>query len=242
MTSRSKTKNLILIAEDELALGDLLMFNLQEAGFTPELAQDGRLALLRLRKDPLPDLMLLDWMLPGPSGIEICKAIRKNSTLNKMPIIMLTARSEEKDIVKGFEAGVDDYLTKPFSMKVLAARIEALLRRTNRDETIGENESALLQFGQLKIDANNYRVLWQNGAISLSPTGFRLLLYFASNADKVLTRENILDAVWGQDSIIDLRTVDTAVKRVRDLLTRATGKTFIKTEHGFGYIFEAQTP
>ncbi len=227
-------KELILVAEDEMALGELLTFNLTEMGFQTELVADGRLALLRLSKKPTPDLMLLDWMLPGPSGIDICKKTRANDSLNKMPIIMLTARSDESDIIKGLEAGADDYMTKPFSTKELHARIRALLRRTNPNQ----KEASLLQFGALTIEPNNYRVCWQDELVPLSPTGFNLLLHLARNANKVLTREALLDAVWGQNVAIELRTIDVNVKRLRALLKKTTKREFIKTAHGFGYTFE----
>jgi two-component system phosphate regulon response regulator PhoB len=228
----SSAQPFILIAEDELTLGELLMFGLKGEGFEVELAGDGRLALSRLRKTPQPDLMLLDWMLPGPSGIEICKIARNNSALNKMPIMMLTARSDEEDIITGLEAGADDYLTKPFSMKVLTARIRALLRRTDDKENLD-----LLQFGTLTINPDTYCASWKEDPIPLSPTGFKLLFYFASNPNKVLTRDKVLDGVWGQDAAIEPRTVDANVKRVRTLLKKFTGQEFIKTSHGFGYVF-----
>lgn len=227
-------KKLILIAEDESALGELLVFSLKEAGFETELSSDGRLALLRLAKPNPPDIMLLDWMMPGPSGIDICKKIRHNKNLRAMPIIMLSARGEEQDRIDGLNAGADDYVSKPFSMKELIARINSSLRRadlTNADSTV-------LHFDELEIQCNNYQILWQGKIIPFSPTGFRLLSHLAINKNKVWTRESLIDEVWGENIAIEPRTVDANIKRVRVLLKQITGRDFIKTARGFGYVFE----
>ncbi len=224
-------KPLILIAENELALGELLTFGLESANFTPEWCGDGRLALLRLDKPPIPDLLVLDWMMPGPSGIDVCKRVRGVAALSQMPILMLTARSDEADIIKGLDAGVDDYLTKPFSMKELTARIRALLRRANHTQT-------RLAFGELVIEIDNYRVLWSGTHLPLSPTGFKILTTLAARPGKIMPREKLLAEVWGENADIDLRTIDANIKRIRTLLKQATGKDFIQTSHGFGYFWQ----
>lgn len=226
---------LILIAEDEMALGELLSFHLKEAGFQTEVVGDGRLALLRLHKEPAPAVLLLDWMMPGPSGLNICKRVRFDSALSKMPILMLTARGGEEDVVAGLEAGADDYLTKPFSTKELIARLRALLRRTQTDAPTQTNA---LDFGALRIERENYRVLWNKKILPLSPTSFNLLSVLAEHPNKVMTREQLLNSVWGTQTSVEPRTIDANIKRLRTLLKENTKKEFIKTSHGFGYFFE----
>ena len=233
---------LILIAEDETALVELLAYNLKREGFAIRRAADGRQALLQAAKTPAPDLLLLDWMLPGPSGIDICKRLRRDPLLKPMPIIILTARGEELDRVSGLNAGADDYITKPFSMKELIARIKALLRRAH-----AELDADIILRGGLKINKTAHSVSCVSCAsrassdaqkIALSSTEFKLLVHLANRPGHIFSRENLLDAVWGSESELQARTVDANIKRLRQQIKKNCGHDPIRTVRGLGYVFD----
>ena len=230
---------LILIAEDETALVELLAYNLKREGFAIRRAADGRQALLQAAKTPAPDLLLLDWMLPGPSGIDICKRLRRDPRLKPMPIIILTARGEELDRVSGLNAGADDYITKPFSMKELIARIKALLRRSH-----AELDADIILRGGLKINKTAHSVSCASRAssdaqkIALSSTEFKLLVHLANRPGHIFSRENLLDAVWGSESELQARTVDANIKRLRQQIKKNCGHDPIRTVRGLGYVFD----
>ena len=236
MPAPSPPPPLILIAEDETALVELLAYNLKREGFAIRRAADGRQALLQAAKTPAPDLLLLDWMLPGPSGIDICKRLRRDPQLKPMPIIILTARGEELDRVSGLNAGADDYITKPFSMKELIARIKALLRRAH-----AELDADIILRGGLKINKTAHSVSCASSdaqKIALSSTEFKLLVHLANRPGHIFSRENLLDAVWGSESELQARTVDANIKRLRQQIKKNCGHDPIRTVRGLGYVFD----
>jgi two-component system phosphate regulon response regulator PhoB len=222
----------ILIAEDEEALAVLLRYNLEAEGFEVEQAVRGDEADLRLREDP-PDLLILDWMMPGLSGIEICRRLRGRRETARLPVIMLTARGEESDRIRGLETGADDYVIKPFSVPELMARVNALLRRA-KPEHIAE----LIQFGDLSLDRRAKRVHRAAKEIHLGPTEFRLLEFLMQTPGRVFTRGQLLDGVWGLDAYIDERTVDVHVGRLRKAISRRGQADPIRTVRGAGYSFD----
>ena len=202
----------ILIVEDEPSIAELIAINLSHAGYEVEKAMQTDLALTMM-KDQLPNLIILDWMLPGKSGVQFAKELRSNERTKALPILMLTAKSEESDKVLGLDSGADDYVTKPFSPKELVARVRAILRRQMPIEDTGP-----LTVGPLKLDPSSHRVLaiWPNQepkSIALGPTEFRLLQYFMANPERVHSRGSLLDKVWGSEVYIEERTVDVHIKR-----------------------------
>ena len=213
----------ILIVEDEPALVDLLRYNLEANGFEVHAAMDGEDALV-LVDERLPDLIVLDWMLPSVSGIEICRQLRRKPATRQVPIILLTARSEESDRVRGLESGADDYITKPFSPSELLARIRAVLRRSR--PALSEEG---LSYADVSMDLSAHRVMRNGTEIHLGPTEFRLLRHFLENPGRVFSREQILDAVWGRDIYIEQRTVDVHIRRLRKALNANGGKDMIRT-------------
>jgi len=224
----------ILIIEDDRDIVELVRYNLANEGFQVAAASDGSTGLAQLRKSP-PDLLLLDLMLPKLSGLEICKEIRRNERLNRLPILMLTARGEEADRVVGLEIGADDYVTKPFSPRELVARVKALLRRA---EPPGEVARAI-EVGRLVIDPLSYKVTSAGKPVTLSTLEFRLLYYLASQPNKVFTRDQLLDAVWGRDRFVTPRSVDVYVRRLREKVEPdPDNPTHLKTVRGAGYLFE----
>lgn len=223
----------ILVVEDEKDLANLLAFNLEKEGFRPLLALTGPDGL-NLARQELPDLILLDLMLPGMMGTEVCTALRREPKTAAIPVLMLTARGEEIDRVVGFEVGADDYLVKPFSMRELLLRVRALLRRTSREP----EPVSLVQIGPLAIDTERHLVLVENQPVELTGTEFKLLQYLAERAGRVLGRELLLQQVWGYNYVGDTRTVDTHITRLRGKLGPAGGE-MIKTVRGFGYKLEA---
>jgi phosphate regulon transcriptional regulator PhoB len=226
----------ILLVEDDRDIVELVRYNLEKEGFQVTSAGDGLSGMAQLRKSP-PDLLLLDLMLPKLSGLEICKEIRRDSTLNRLPILMLTARGEEADRIVGLELGADDYVTKPFSPRELAARIKALLRRT---EPASAAEK-LIEVGGLRIDPASYRVTRNGKAVPLSTLEFRLLYFLASRPDKVFTRDQLLDAVWGTDRFVTPRSVDVYVRRLREKVeSDPQHPAYVKTVRGAGYLFETR--
>jgi two-component system phosphate regulon response regulator PhoB len=222
----------ILVVEDETALSTLLTYNLEKEGFTVRVAADGERAIEALAEKP-PDLVLLDWMLPHLSGIEVCRRIRRDPATRGLPIIMLTARGEEADRVRGLDTGADDYVTKPFSPAELVARVRALLRRA-RPEIGADSLSA----GNIIMDLAAHRVHAGESEVELGPTEFRLLRHFMEHPGRVYSRDQILDAVWGRDIHVEDRTVDVHIGRLRKALRAATGKDSIRTVRGAGYSLE----
>ena len=222
----------ILIVEDESALSTLLAYNLEKEGFTVRIAEDGERAIEALAEEP-PDLVLLDWMLPHVSGIEICRRIRRDPATHDLPVIMLTARGEEADRIRGLETGADDYVTKPFSPAELIARVRALLRRAR--PAIGADE---LTAGDIVMDLAAHRVRIAGADVELGPTEFKLLRHFLEHPGRVYSRDQILDAVWGRDINVEDRTVDVHIGRLRKSLRAATGRDPIRTVRGAGYSLE----
>lgn len=222
----------ILVVEDEQALGLLLSYNLEAEGFTVERVERGDDAELRLTELP-PDLVILDWMLPGVSGLEICRRLRARETTRTLPVIMLTARGEEAERVRGLSVGADDYVVKPFSVPELMARVRSLLRRA-RPERIASRLSAC----DLDLDRETRRVRRAARDIHLGPTEFRLLEYLMERPGRVFSRAQLLDGVWGQSVEIDERTVDVHVGRLRKSLSRGRERDPIRTVRGAGYSFD----
>jgi two-component system, OmpR family, phosphate regulon response regulator PhoB len=222
----------ILVVEDESDLALLLAYNLEAEGYVPECVERGDEAELRLAENP-PDLLILDWMLPGVSGLEICRRLRARETNRTLPVIMLTARGEEGERVRGLSVGADDYVVKPFSVPELTARVRALLRRS-RPERIAEKLSA----GDLDLDRETKRVRRGARDIHLGPTEFRLLEYLLEKPGRVFSRAQLLDGVWGLSAEIDERTVDVHVGRLRKALSRGKERDPIRTVRGAGYAFD----
>ena len=222
----------ILIVEDEEALTLLLRYNLEAEGFTVDSAMRGDEADLRLQEQ-LPDLVLLDWMLPGLSGIELCRRIRARRESESLPVIMLTARGEESDRIRGLGTGADDYIVKPFSVPELLARVRALLRRAKPAHVAN-----MLVAGDIELDRVSHRIRRQGREIHLGPTEFKLLEFLMQSPGRVFSREQLLDGVWGHDVYIDERTVDVHVGRLRKAINRPRQSDPIRTVRGSGYAFD----
>jgi two-component system phosphate regulon response regulator PhoB len=222
----------ILVVEDEAALSLLLTYNLEAEGFAVERVERGDEAELRLVESP-PDLVILDWMLPGVSGLEICRRMRAREGTRTLPVIMLTARGDESERVRGLTIGADDYIVKPFSVPELMARVRALLRRSRPDRV-----AALLVAGDLALDRENWRVVRSARNVHLGPTEFRLLEYLMGKPGRVFSRAQLLDSVWGLSAEIDERTVDVHVGRLRKALSLAGERDPIRTIRGAGYSFD----
>ncbi|MGC6500509.1 MAG: phosphate regulon transcriptional regulator PhoB [Henriciella sp.] len=222
-------KPFIIIAEDEPAVSELLRYNLEAQGYETAIARDGDEALL-LIEERTPDLILLDWMLPRVSGIEICRRVRSRTDLANLPIIMLTAKTEEADRVRGLEMGADDYVIKPFSTNELIARVKAVLRRI-RPALVHD----MIHVGDISIDRTTHSVTRNGQHIHLGPTEFRLLEYFAQHPKRVFSREQLLDGVWGSDVYVEARTVDVHVGRLRKALMSEGGDNPIRTVRSAGY-------
>jgi two-component system phosphate regulon response regulator PhoB len=225
----------VLVVEDEDALATLLHYNLEKEGYRVSLAADGEEALTQVNEQ-LPDLIVLDWMLPKVSGIEVCRRLRGRAETRNVPIIMLTARGEETDRIRGLDTGADDYIVKPFSMVELTARIRAVLRRIRP----GLAEDRTRQ-GDLTIDRVSHRVKRDGREIHLGPTEFRLLDYFMQHPGRVFSREQLLDAVWGSDVYVEARTVDVHVGRLRKALNLDTQIDPIRTVRSAGYALDIET-
>jgi len=222
----------ILIVEDEEALTLLLRYNLEAEGYAVETAGRGDEADLLL-KERSPDLVILDWMLPGLSGIELCRRLRARPETKRLPIIMLTARGEESERVRGLATGADDYIVKPFSVPELSARVRALLRRA-----LPERIADILSFGELEVDREKKRVSRAGRAIDLGPTEYRLLEFLMERPGRVFSREQLLNGVWGSQIYIDERTVDVHVGRLRKALNRGHATDPIRTVRGAGYALD----
>lgn len=222
----------LLIVEDEEPLQVLLKYNFQAEGFRVRATGHGDEVDV-LVKEELPDLIILDWMLPGLSGIEVCRLLRAREETSKTPIIMLTARGEESERVRGLSTGADDYVVKPFSVPELIARVNSILRRVNPD-SVAENLTA----GDIALDRRTRRVLRAQKDVDLSPTEYRLLEHLMQNPGRVYSREQLLNAVWGRDIYVDERTVDVHVGRLRKLLNKGRRADPIRTVRGIGYSFD----
>ncbi len=222
----------ILIVEDEADLSEMMRYNLEAEGFRIVSAESGDEAVERIR-DGVPDLILLDWMLPGLSGIELCRRWRSREETARTPIIMVTARGEEEERVRGLATGADDYIVKPFSMPELVARIQALLRRSSPQLV-----SNVLKAGDLELDRQSHRVRRAGRDLHLGPTEYRLLEYLMRHPGRVYSREQLLDGVWGNDVYVDERTVDVHVGRLRKAINRGREQDPIRTVRGAGYAFD----
>ena len=222
----------VMIVEDEEPLTLLLRYNLEAEGYTVESVARGDDAEIRLR-ETTPDLVMLDWMLPGLSGIELCRRLRARAETERMPIIMLTARGEEGERVRGLSTGADDYIVKPFSVPELVARVRSLLRRA-KPEFVANR----LAMGDLELDRETHRVRRAGRELHLGPTEFRLLEFLMKSPGRVFAREQLLDGVWGQDVYIDDRTVDVHVGRLRRAINRPRQPDPIRTVRGAGYAFD----
>jgi phosphate regulon transcriptional regulator PhoB len=226
----------ILIIEDDRDIVELVRYNLANEGFQVVAAYDGGTGLSTLKKSP-PDLLLLDLMLPKLSGLDICREIRKDESLNRLPVLMLTARGEEADRVVGLEMGADDYVVKPFSPRELIARVKALLRRAEPPT----EAPRVIEVGSLAIDPASYRVSQAGKHVPLSTLEFRLLYYLASRPNRVFTRDQLLDAVWGTDRFVTPRSVDVYVRRLREKIEAdPENPVRLKTVRGAGYLFETR--
>jgi len=224
----------VLIIEDEKSISDIIKFNLSKEGFEVETAFDGA-AGLAMALEINPDLVLLDVMLPSMDGFEVCKKIRESSMI---PIIMLTAKEEEVDKVLGLELGADDYITKPFGMRELVARIKANIRRTTASDAAAGEPADVQSFGNLEIDMNRYEARKNGIALELTLREFELLKYMAERENKVFSREQLLEEVWGYEYYGDIRTVDVTVRRLREKLEDNSGEPkYIMTKRGIGYYF-----
>jgi two-component system phosphate regulon response regulator PhoB len=224
----------VLVVEDEDAIREMLGIVLEEADFSVRLTQDTQQAHTQL-SITAPDLILLDWMLPGLSGAEWARRLKKDKEFRNIPIIMLTARGEEEDKIRGLDVGADDYITKPFSPRELVARIRAVLRRSGR---LGK--ASRIELGGIALIAEEHRVTISNNPVVLSPTEYRLLEFFLTHPDKVYSRGQLLDQVWGRSSFIEERTVDVHIRRLRKILTEHQREEMIQTVRGFGYRFSEQ--
>ncbi|MEO8713742.1 MAG: phosphate regulon transcriptional regulator PhoB [Acetobacteraceae bacterium] len=227
-------KPLVLVVEDEAALATMLRYNLEKQGFRVEEAADGHAALTRIA-ETRPEIVLLDWMLPVLSGLEVCRQLRRRPATRDLPVIMLTARVEEQDAVRGLDTGADDYITKPFSMDALLARMRALLRRSGAIAGKGQ-----IGFHDIRIDLAAHRVSRAGRAVHLGPTEFRLLEFFVQHPRRVFAREEVLNAVWGPDIHVEPRTVDVHIRRLRKAINGAGETDVIRTVRAAGYALDTE--
>ncbi len=225
----------VLIVEDEPAIREMVSFALARAGFEVDEAVDGGEAQERIASR-LPDMILLDWMLPGTSGIDLARRLKRDEYTRDVPIIMLTARGEEDDRVGGLEAGVDDYVTKPFSPRELVARIKAVMRRT-----VPENEDKPLEVDGLTLDPGSHRASVDGNALEMGPTEFRLLQFFMTHPERVYSRSQLLDRVWGRNTYVEERTVDVHILRLRKALGPSGYDRYVQTVRGAGYRFSSRS-
>ena len=223
---------LVLVVEDEAALVTLLRYNLEREGFRVAEARDGEEAMLQIAEQ-MPDLVILDWMLPLMSGIEVCRQLRRLPETRRLPIVMLTARGEEGDKLRGLDAGADDYVTKPFSPSELIARLRAVLRRAKP-----EREDETLKYQDLVMDLASHRVKRNGREVHLGPTEFRLLRHLLENQGRVFSREQLLDMVWGRDVYVEPRTVDVHIRRLRKAINIDDENDLIRTVRAAGYALD----
>ncbi|MDB5315797.1 MAG: phosphate regulon transcriptional regulatory protein PhoB [Rhodospirillales bacterium] len=230
----SAVRPTILIVEDEAPLLTLMRYNLEKQGFIVDEATDGQEALLRV-SEARPDLILLDWMLPAMSGLEVCRQLRRRPNTRDLPIIMVTARTEDQDAVRALDIGADDYIAKPFAMESLLARIRALLRRSG-----GMPEKGTLRYNDLAMDQDAHRVVRNGRSLHLGPTEYRLLEFFLQHPGRVFTREQVLDAVWGRDIHVEPRTVDVHIRRLRKAINAPGEADLIRTVRTAGYALDVE--
>lgn len=223
----------VLVVEDDVDIREMLAFSLEKAGYAVVETEDAELALEKLGA-MIPDIMLVDWMLPGMDGPEFVRRVRRDDLTRHIPVIMLTARGEEADVLKGFETGADDYLTKPFSPKELMARMKALLRRSSNDE------DGSLRVKDLMLDTKAHRLSVAGQTVDIGPTEFKLLEFFMQHPDRVYSREQLLDMVWGRNVYVEERTVDVHILRLRKLLSPYGYDKLVQTVRGSGYRFSDQ--
>ena len=228
------SRPLVLVVEDEAALATMLRYNLEKQGFRVDEAGDGQEALTRISEVP-PDLVLLDWMLPVMSGIEVCRQIRRRPDTRDLPVIMVTARTDDQDAVRGLNTGADDYITKPFNMEALLARMRALLRRAGRVPAKGT-----LTFHDVTLDQAAHRVHRNGRAVHLGPTEYRLLEFFLQHPRRVFSREEVLDAVWGPDIHVEPRTVDVHIRRLRKAINGQGEIDMVRTVRAAGYALDTE--
>ena len=228
------SKPLVLVVEDEAALATMLRYNLEKQGFRVEEAADGQEALTRIAETQ-PGLVLLDWMLPAMSGLEVCRQIRRRPSTKDLPVIMVTARTEDQDAIRGLNTGADDYITKPFSTEALIARMRALLRRSGAMPAKGA-----LSFHDISMDLATHRVLRNGRPLHLGPTEFRLLEFFLQHPRRVFTREELLDAVWGREIHVEPRTVDVHIRRLRKAINGEGEIDLIRTVRAAGYAIDTE--
>jgi two-component system phosphate regulon response regulator PhoB len=225
----------VLVVEDEAPLAEILRYNLESEGFRVAHAESGEEALILLDEER-PDLVVLDWMLPGVSGIELCRRLRSMTKSRSIPIIMLTARGEESDRIRGLSTGADDYVTKPFSLPELMARVKAILRRT-----APRRMAEVLKIGDVELDRAAHKVSRGLRQVRLGPTEFRLLEFLMESSGRALSRPQLLDGVWGRDAFVDERTVDVHIGRLRKALIRGNEHDPIRTVRSAGYVFGGST-
>ena len=226
-------KPTVLVVEDEAPLLTLLRYNLEKQGFRVDEAADGQEALLRVA-EARPDIMLLDWMLPSLSGIEVCRQLRRRTETRDLPIIMVTARTEDQDAVRALDIGADDYIAKPFAIEHVIARIRALLRRSGRVASKG-----MLNYPDLAMDQDAHRVTRAGRPLHLGPTEYRLLEFFLQHPGRVFAREQLLDAVWGRDIHVEPRTVDVHIRRLRKAINQDQEVDLIRTVRSAGYALDS---
>lgn len=224
----------ILVVEDEKSISTLIQYNFEKEGFKVHTSETGEEGFEQIKKN-LPDLVLLDWMLPDLSGIDICKQIKKDPKLKSIPVVMLTAKSEEADKIRGFETGADDYVTKPFSTKELILRVHALLKRVKPSLT-----EDIASFKDIKIDRLARRVYRGDKEIKLGPTEYNLLNFFIKNPTRVYSREQLLNQVWGNDIYVESRTVDVHIRRLRKAINLNDQDDLIRTVRSAGYALDSQ--
>ncbi len=223
-----ETKKTILVVEDDKSLLPMITYNIEKNGFQVKSATNGEDALL-LIKEEIPSLAIFDWMIPEPNGLELCKILRRKQETSNLPIIMLTAREEEEDRIRGLEYGADDYISKPFSPAELIARIKALIRRST------STQNNILEFEDIKIFDNEHKVFRGKTRVHLGPTEYNLLKHLMENPCRVFSREQLLDSVWGHGIYVERRTVDTHIRRLRKSLNIEGKKNFIRTIRSSGY-------
>ena len=223
-----ETKKTILVVEDDKSLLPMITYNIEKNGFLVKSATNGEDALL-LIKEEIPSLAIFDWMIPEPNGLELCKILRRKQETSNLPIIMLTAREEEEDRIRGLEYGADDYISKPFSPAELIARIKALIRRST------SSQNNILEFEDIKIFDNEHKVFRGKTRVHLGPTEYNLLKHLLENPCRVFSREQLLDSVWGHGIYVERRTVDTHIRRLRKALNIEEKKNFIRTIRSSGY-------
>jgi len=222
----------ILVVEDEDAIREMLVMVLEQASLNVIAVASAEEAQHSLADNARPDLVLLDWMLPGISGVELARRLKKDDLYKDLPIILLTARGEEEDKVRGLEIGADDYMTKPFSPKELVARIKAVLRRSGKSI-----EEEILKVGDITLDVNKHRITIEKKVVVVSPTEFKLMHFFMTHQDNVYSRTQLLDQVWGRSAYIEERTVDVHIRRLRKILKDFNKDDLVQTVRGFGYRF-----